>query len=46
MEMWVYESTRKKMSEHGSKDWWVLIAMEDHICDFMQMTKERKKKLT
>lgn len=33
------------MPKQVAKDWWALIAPEPSTCDFMQMTKERKKKL-
>lgn len=33
------------MSEQVPKDWWALIAPECCTCDFMKMTKERKKNL-
>lgn len=45
MEMWVYKSTGKIMSEQVPKDWWPLIVPECCICGFTQMTKDRKKRL-
>lgn len=46
MKMQAFKSTRKRISEQVPNNWWALIAPEHCTCDFAQMTKERKKKLT